>query len=382
MLVKIPLQDFEIALKSKVNQNQNDSTLILNYFKKHIKIEDKNHQFWKIKLLKYDIQPTKSEIVGKYDEIVFQLNFYPNQRSNNRDFTLRYDAIIHEIINQKALIYITSDWENGVHNQNQQIGIIELDVPTNTIYPLHISLEKGSNWKGFKSMISLGMKHISEGTDHLLFVLALLLTAPLLALRKKWSHYGGLKHTLKRVLKIITSFTIGHSFTLLISTLGWVSLPSKPIEILIAFSILISAIHAIKPLFYGKEMLIAGAFGLVHGLAFASVLKELELENTQLIISVLGFNIGIELMQLLVVFLFIPSLLILSKLPIYNKVKLVGASFILITSIGWILERITGNSNWITTFIDQLKNDVFIFALFLLLTSLLYSLLTKKQINS
>jgi len=102
-------------------------------------------------LLKYAIQPTKSDIVGKYDEIVFQLNFYPNQKSNNRDFTLRYDAIIHEIINQKALIYITSDWVNGIHNQNQQIGIIELDVPTNTIYPLHISLEKVPIGKDLKA---------------------------------------------------------------------------------------------------------------------------------------------------------------------------------------------------------------------------------------
>ncbi|MEC4004531.1 HupE/UreJ family protein [Flavobacterium sp. SUN052] len=380
MLIKIPLQDFEIALKSKVNQN--DSVLISNYFKKHIQIEDKNHQFWKIKLLKYKIQPTKSEIVGKYDEIVFELNFYPNLRSNNRDFTLHYDAILHEIINQKALIYIASDWENGVENQNQQIGIIELDVPTNTIYPLHISLEKGSNWKGFKSMISLGMKHISEGIDHLLFVLVLLLPAPLLVTRKKWSHYGGIKYTLKRLLKVITAFTIGHSFTLLISTLGWITLPSQPIEILIAISILISAIHAIKPLFYGKEMLVAGGFGLVHGLAFASVLEEFELENTQLLLSILGFNIGIELMQLFVVLLFIPSILILSKFPIYNKVKIVGASLILITSIGWILERISGKSNQITGFIDQLKNGIFVFALTLFIIVITYFLFKKKSIVS
>lgn len=379
MQIKIPLQDFEIALKSKISKN--DSLKISNYLKKHIKIEDSNHHFWTMKMINYTVQPTQNDIVGNYNEIIFNLKFYPNLKSNTREFTLHYDAIIHEIINQKALLYVTSDWENGIQNESQQIGIIELDVPTYTIFPLYISLEKGNNWKGFKSMISLGMQHISEGTDHLLFVLTLLLPAPLLVSRKKWSDYGGIKYTLKRLLTVITAFTIGHSFTLLISTLGWINLPSKPVEIVIAVTILISAFHVLKPLFYGKEMLIAGGFGLIHGLAFASVLRELELENTRLLLSILGFNIGIEVMQLSVILLFIPSILILCKFPIYNKVKITGSSIILIISIGWILERITGKPNLITSLLDNLKNGMYILSLLLLLFSMVYFFIQKKHFS-
>jgi hypothetical protein len=103
MKIQVPLQDFEIAFKSKVTINQKN--LFSDYFSKHVKIEDENHQFWKLELIDYKIQSTKAEFVGKYNEIIFWLKFIPNKNSNYRDFTIHYDAIMHEIINL-SLIHI------------------------------------------------------------------------------------------------------------------------------------------------------------------------------------------------------------------------------------------------------------------------------------
>jgi hypothetical protein len=107
--------------------------------------------------------------------------------------------------------------------------------------------------------------------------------------------------------------------------MAWVVLPSKWIEILIAFSILVSAIHAIRPIFAGKEMLIALGFGLIHGLAFANTLIDLNLDNQSIILSVLGFNLGIEVMQLWIILMCIPWLILLSRTAYYTIFRITCA---------------------------------------------------------
>lgn len=376
MKIQIPLQDFEIAFKSKVTTKE--TFLIAHYFSKHIKIEDKNHEFWKMEFIDYRIQSTKAAFVGKYQQIVFTLQFIPNKNSNYRDFTIHYDAILHEITNHQALIYVDSDWENGLHNEGQQIGIIERDIPTNTIYPLHISLEKGSNWKGFKSMVCFGMKHIYEGTDHMLFLVVLLLSAPLISNGKKWIGTGSKKYSLIRILKIATAFTIGHSITLAIGSFGLINQNTKWVEILIALSILITAVHAIKPIFPNKEIFIASGFGFIHGLAFASVLTNLKLETNKLLLSLLGFNIGIELMQLFIIIIVMPWLLLLSPFKIYQWIRLVGALCAGIASTAWAVERYTEKSNFITVQIQNCESYAIVLVVVLACFSIFYSILKKK----
>lgn len=162
-------------------------------------------------------------------------------------------------------------------------------------------------------MFRLGMRHIAEGTDHLLFLLALLLPAPLLVFRSRWAGFAGVRHSVLQTLRVVTAFTVGHSITLALAALGLVRVPSRPIEVLIAFSILVSAAHALRPLFPGREAGIAALFGLTHGLAFASTLQNLELGWWERVVSILGFNLGIETMQLFVVAATIPSLILLSR---------------------------------------------------------------------
>lgn len=211
-----------------------------------------------------------------------------------------------------------------------------------------------SQFSSVPRMFRLGMQHIAEGTDHLLFLIALLLPAPLLASRGRWTSVSGFRESLLRIVAIVSAFTIGHSLTLAAAASGLVSLPEPPVEALIAVSILISAIHAMRPIFPGREPLIAGFFGLIHGLAFASALHDLGVGFWQCIASILGFNLGIETMQLIVVAAILPSLLVLSRTRQYAIVRRAGAVAAGLAAIGWILERSIG----VATPVDLLVNSV------------------------
>ena len=263
-----------------------------------------------------------------------------------------YDVIIHQVVTHFAIVKIIQDYNNGITPvESMELGIIQLDIEKNIIQPFVVHISNGSKWNGFKKMVSLGMNHIKHGLDHLLFLFVLLLVSPLSVSQNRWTKFGGLKFTLKRMLKIITAFTIGHSLTLLI--LAFVTIPhiSRPVEIIVAFTILFSALHALRPIFPNKEMIVTFIFGLVHGMAFASALFNLNLSRPLKLLSVFGFNIGIEIMQLGILILFTPVLL-LSKFPSYKYIRIVGSIIAITVSLAWLVERITGKSNMITSLLN------------------------------
>jgi HupE / UreJ protein len=187
----------------------------------------------------------------------------------------------------------------------------------------------------------LGVQHISEGADHLLFLLMLLLPAPLIVRRHRWVTRDSGREAAKRVVHVVTAFAVGHSTTLALSTFGLVHLPSRLVESGIALSVLLSAVHALRPIVKGGEAIIAVCFGLVHGLAFATLLSGYGLHGGALITSLLGFNLGIEITQLLVVALMMPSLYILSRTALYPAIRIGVASVGLVLSGAWLLERTT-----------------------------------------
>jgi hypothetical protein len=195
---------------------------------------------------------------------------------------------------------------------------------------------------GFASLFRLGMRHIAEGSDHLLFLLALLLPAPLVACGSRWSGFADARESLVRILKVVTAFSVGHSITLVLAAMGVVRVPSRPIEVLIAASILVSAAHAFRPLFPGREAGTAGFFGLLHGLAFATTLGGLGLVRWERVGSILSFNLGIETMQLVVVAATMPSLVLISRTRAYPMLRTGGALFAGLAAAGWIVERLLG----------------------------------------
>ncbi len=234
---------------------------------------------------------------------------------------------------------------------------------------------------GVPSMFRLGMRHIAEGTDHLLFLVALLLAAPLLSIRRRWAAFGGMRRSLIQILRVVTAFTVGHSITLAVGASGLVSLPTRVVEVLIAVSILVSAIHALRPLFPGREPLIAAGFGLIHGLAFATSLQNLGVGAWQRVASILGFNLGIETMQLIVVCAILPSLIILSRTPAYAIFRVIGATLAGLASGGWIVERLFNVSYSVDLVVNRAAEHAPWIALFLALGSLVAWLTDRIKVG-
>lgn len=208
-------------------------------------------------------------------------------------------------------------------------------------------------FSGFSGALRLGIHHIAEGTDHLLFLLALLLPAPLLPRGPRWGQPASVRQSLGRIVRIVTAFTLGHSLTLTVAAFSILHFPKRPIEVLIAISILVSAVHAMRPLFPGREAIIAVFFGLIHGLAFGTVLSDLGLHGRYLLVSILGFNLGIEIMQVVAVCATMPSLLMLSRTRLYSFVRLSGVLFAMVASVGWVTERVVGTSNRIGPVVEN-----------------------------
>lgn len=177
----------------------------------------------------------------------------------------------------------------------------------------------------------IGIEHISLGFDHLLFVLALVLL-----LKGGWL-----------VAKTVTAFTIAHSVTLIGSTLGYLSLPSQPVEAVIALSIVFLAVEIVKaeP---GKQRLserfpwvVAFLFGLLHGFGFAGALSEIGLPKGDVPLALLTFNLGVEIGQLAIVVL---GLAILTLIKRYQPsslqpVKSATAYGIGIIATYWFVDR-------------------------------------------
>ena len=336
------------------------------YLQAHITPLSMEGEKWSVTIGEMSLENvTNTQERGTLQDIIVKIWLTPPTGASSRQFILNYDVVMHQVVTHNALVSIRQDWETGIVAEHPaEVGIIAVEPRNNQIFPLTVSLESKGLWGGFKSMVGLGMKHISEGTDHLLFLLTLLLAAPLLISGTQWGNFGGTRYAFMRLVKIVTAFTIGHSLTLLVGAVGLLRLPSQPIEVLIAISILVSAIHAIRPIFPNREMFVAAGFGLIHGLAFANTLANLDLDTKAMTLSILGFNIGIELQQLIVVALTVPSLILLSKQPkIYGIIRNGSAILAAIAAIAWIFQRISGNNNVITEGVE----NVFVYGRWLIL---------------
>ncbi len=361
--LQIPLVELQSAWGHAVNDSSAGLVERLGpqlraYLKTHIRPQSPDGQFWTVAVGALTTHESQNPIQGVYRELTAQVQMIPPAGNDVRRFMFHYDVVLHQVMTHKILVSVRQDWERGqlAESEPVQVGEISLDIVNNRILPLPINRASGSAWTGFMAMTQLGMQHIAEGTDHLLFLLVLLLPAPLLTTGQRWGRFGGVRYSLKRLLLIVTAFTLGHSITLLLGSIGWVRLPSQPVEILIAVSILASALHAMRPIFPGRETWVAAGFGLVHGLAFAGTLATLQLDAGPMALSILGFNLGIELMQLAVIVAVIPWLMLLSRTPAYTRVRLLGACLAGLAAFAWIAERVYGQSNSLTYCIEVVAN--------------------------
>jgi hydrogenase/urease accessory protein HupE len=196
-----------------------------------------------------------------------------------------------------------------------------------------------------RDYLVLGVEHIIGGLDHLLVVLGLLVIA----------------RTPKRILLAVTGFTLAHSITLSLSSLGLISIPIVPVEAAIALSILFLA-HEISrqqadSLTYRYPMLVSFSFGLLHGLGFASALGEIGLVRNEVFISLLFFNLGVEAGQVLFILAVVALVWLLQRqrgagknklpgpggagvTPVQSRLDLAAAYVIGVPSAYWLIERV------------------------------------------
>ena len=157
-----------------------------------------------------------------------------------------------------------------------------------------------------ESYTLLGIEHIGFGIDHLLFVLALLIIT---------------KGTL-RLLKTVTAFTVAHSITLALATLGFVHVPSKPVEATIALSIVFVALEIVRQregwegITSRAPWIVAFTFGLLHGFGFAGALSEVGLPQNHIPAALFFFNIGVELGQIAFIAVVLTVISLVRRFPL------------------------------------------------------------------
>jgi hypothetical protein len=202
-----------------------------------------------------------------------------------------------------------------------------------------IDLREGSWQTTFKQFVYQGIIHILIGIDHILFLLALLLPAVLERKNKQWQAITSVKVILTNTVWIISAFTLAHSLTLTATALGWLSPSSRWVELGIALSVLFAGLNNIWPLVLRLAWL-TFAFGLLHGMGFAGVLGELGLPADQQLLSILAFNLGVEIGQLAILAILLPVLILLRQTKFYSKSLMpAGSLLIALMAVQWSIER-------------------------------------------
>ena len=208
---------------------------------------------------------------------------------------------------------------------------------------LTIALDRPSAWRAFTEYLQTGVWHIWSGIDHLLFLLSLLLPAVLKRRDRHWEAVPLAKPAFLNILKVVTAFTLAHSITLSLAAFDVVRLPSRLTESVIAASIIVAALNNIFPKVTEGRWRIAFAFGLLHGFGFASVLADMGLPPGARVVSLVAFNLGVELGQLAVVLAVMPLAYAVRASNFYRRTVMQwGSSAIAGLALVWLVQRAMG----------------------------------------
>jgi hypothetical protein len=202
------------------------------------------------------------------------------------------------------------------------------------------SIAERSLWGESKQFIHEGIWHIWLGFDHVLFLLALLLPAVLIRVDGRWQAAGDFSQVCWNVFSIVTAFTVAHSLTLSLAALDVVRLPSRLVESTIAASVGLAGLGNLFPMVTRQRWIVAFGFGLIHGFGFAAVLTDLGLPEDSLLLSLISFNLGVELGQLAIVSAFLPLAYAIRRSWSYPRLVLTGGSLAVVAiALVWLTER-------------------------------------------
>ena len=359
--LQLPLGDLGAALQlplasQPLSAVTGDGARVERYVREHLAIHGPDGRAWTMRLGAPDLKKTANANWTSNDWLVLHARFEAPPGASTEVFALDDTVIVERVPSHQAMVYVRRDLRNAL------LGERPMAIATLGFGGTHVDVDGsgGSWWQGLRHLFVLGLHHIAEGTDHLLFLLALLLPAPLLASRAgaqgrpRWGVPRGARDSVRAIVGVVTGFTLGHSISLALASGGLVEVPTRLVEVLVAASIGVSALHAWRPVFAGREAWIATAFGLVHGLAFAETLSGLDFDGATLALSLVGFNLGIEAMQLAVIAVALPLLLWLAPTRAYAPVRRAGAAFAAACAAGWVAQRAFGLANPLAPLVDAL----------------------------
>ena len=183
-----------------------------------------------------------------------------------------------------------------------------------------------------------GVWHIWIGIDHILFLTCLILPAVFQRRTQRWAAAESLRDVTREVFEIVTAFTLAHSITLVISAIGLVTLPSRVVETAIALSVVAAALNNLLRT-VDARWAVAFALGLLHGFGFSSVLVDLGLPSHELIVTLLGFNLGVELGQAAIVVALVPVLYAIRATRGYQILLWGGSASVAVLASLWTYQR-------------------------------------------
>lgn len=306
--IHTPAPDLAIAMRADRSGTVTDVRTVGRYYLHHVALADGAGRSVPLRVTAAMLIDATDPDVGGYSEWRVSLAS-PVMSGTDSRYVLSYDAVIHQIPNHVAFVRIEAV-RLGRTAGPRNVGVIRYDFATRSIEPIVIDLQTGSMTPGFAAMIATGFFHVLSGLDHILFLVALLMVVPFKPAQNRWRFVGMNGEALRRFLAISGAFTLGHSVSLAAGTFGFDAVPVQTTEVLVALSIIVAALHALRPLFPKREWMVAGGFGLIHGLAFSETLASLDLDVSAKLAALFGFNIGVEAAQLAIMIVALPVLTI------------------------------------------------------------------------
>jgi hypothetical protein len=305
------------------------ATLIKDYFRRHVTISDSRGPLQ----LRFDDIGYASVRGGNFmlPFGIEGLNRIPER------LHFDYSVLFDEVPSHRGLLIIEHNWATGTFGN--EAGMSAVFTPAARQQSLDI--QSGNRLHGFLSVMWLGTDHIWKGLDHLVFLFALLLPAVLRRQNGRWEPVERFRPALINVVKIVTAFTVAHTLTLSLAALGVIHLPGWFVESVIAASIAVAAADILFPVLHRRVWLVAFFFGLFHGFGFAGALAEMGLLRENLGLSLLGFNLGVEIGQVVIVAAVFPFLFLLRNVPAYRMpgIQLAAVAMILAACV-WLYERL------------------------------------------
>lgn len=234
---------------------------------------------------------------------------------------------------------IENNYRTGVEDNEGNIAVaFRPGSETQTLY-----LDGEPGWTVFGNYIQRGARHVWDGFDHMIFLIALLLPAVLRREDGQWSPVETIGPGLVSILTQITTFALASSATLALATLGVLQLPEVFVEIVIAFAIIAVAVLNLYPRLAGYALAVVLVYGLLHGFGFAEVLTPLGTRLPDQFIGLAGFGLGVEFGLLGVAILLLPILYSLRQLSLYPLVMVrLGSVGIILLAIVWFLQTNRG----------------------------------------